>query len=553
MLVLPWLYVPLGDRQSGLLLPSVGSTGASGFSVAQPLFLTLGRSADATLTPEYAFGRSRDAEDVDPAVRGPGARLELRWAPAERAEGRAELAWIDDLDRERGGEGGDWFALDRRPRAAARERTVVAAALRLAGDPVWVRDMTSGVLGQSVPYRRSDLFLSHRRDAIVLEAGTSYDQPLRPEGTDPGAATSVLIGTFPSGPYGRLGADVGVSSRWGSAAATLLPERAGPLLVSGRAGAARFSRVGGGLDAVGRPATTRADARAELALPLLVGGAVTFAPYLRGAALGYGFDDAGDPAATAWGVAGAIVQTEVSRRVGAFRHAIAPRLEWRAGTRAVGDPLAFAAFDAFDRSTVGLLSASPGTFQQLRAAIETRLEVRGATLLRAEIGQDADLRAGRFAEAFAALAVAAGPVAADARVRFFPVDGRAVPADEPRIRSSLDEVTELQAGLTLQDRRGDSLRAGLLAVGPGGSGGLVAGLDPLFDVRPVPNLDAAAAATAGVRAAVGGARLGYDALLPGRAAFVQACKGAASGGWTPSRSGSTPRASRGSRRAAASA
>ncbi len=220
------------------------------------------------------------------------------------------------------------------------------------------------------------------------------------------------------------------------------------------------------------------------------------------------------------------MQTEVSRRLGALRHAIAPRLEWRAATSAAGNPLAFTAFDGFDRSATGLLSASPGSFQQLRAAIETRLEAPGATLLRVELGQDADLRAGRLAEAFAALGVAAGPLAADGRVRFFPVDGRGVPVDPPRIPSSLDKVTELQVGLTLQDRRGDGVRAGFLAVGPGGSGGLVAGLDPIFDVRPAQSLrDAAAAATVGVRATVRGARLGYDALLPGRAAFVPACAG----------------------------
>ena len=524
VLVLPWLYIPLGDRQTGLLLPTIGSSGASGFSIAEPFFLTLGRSADATLTPEYAFGRKRARVRAgDPAVRGPGARLELRWAPAEGAEGRATLAWLHDLDREPRGEGGDRFALTAVHGQRLGDRTALAAGLRLAGDPVWVRDTNADQLVQSVPYRRSDLLLSHRRDDLVLEAGSSYDQPLRPGGNGVLAGTPVPIGTFPAGRYGPLGADVGVASRWGTAAATLVPIPAGPLTLSARAGAARFGPATAGLDVAGRPATTRADARAEIALPLLLGRAVTLAPFVRGAALGYGFDDARDPEATAWGVAGAVVQTEVSRRFGALRHAIAPRLEWRAGTRAGGDSLAFAAYDAFDRTTVGLLSASPGPFQQLRAALETRLEAPGATLLRAEVGQDADLRAGRLAEAFAALGVAAGPVTADARARFFPVDGRGVPAPAPRIRSPLDSLTELQASLTVQDRRGDGLRAGFLAVGPGGSGRLVAGLDPLFDVRPGANLDAAAAATAGVRATVGGARLGYDALLPGRAAFVQSC------------------------------
>jgi len=523
VLALPWLYVPLGDRQTGLLLPTVGSTGASGFSIAAPLFLTLGRSADATLTPEYAFGRKRARVRAgDPAVRGPGARLELRWAPAEGAEGLAELAWLHDLDREPRGEAGDRFALTAVHAQRLSDRTSLAAALRLAGDPVWVRDTNPDALGAKVPYRRSAVHLSHRRDALVVEAGSSYDQPLRPDGTGIPPGTAV-VGTFPTGPYGPLGSDVGVASRWGSATAALVPIPAGPLTLSARAGAARFGPATGGLDVAGRPATTRADARAELGLPVLVAGMVTVAPFVRGAALGYAFDDAREPEATAWGVAGAVVQTEVSRRFGALRHAISPRLEWRTGTAAAGDPLAVPAYDAFDRSTAGILSASPGPFQQLRAAIETRLEAPGATLLRAEVGQDADLRAGRLAEAFAALAVAAGPVTAESRARFFPVDGRGVPAPAPRIRSPLDALTELQASLSVQDRRGDGVRAGFLAVGAGGSGGLVAGLDPLFDVRPASKLDAAAAATAGVRLTLGTARVGYDALLPGRAAFVPSC------------------------------
>ena len=70
VLVVPWLYLPLGERQTGLLLPVLGSTGASGFTVAQPLFITLGRSADATVTAEYAFGRKRkQVSDGKPAVR----------------------------------------------------------------------------------------------------------------------------------------------------------------------------------------------------------------------------------------------------------------------------------------------------------------------------------------------------------------------------------------------------------------------------------------------------------------------------------------------------
>ena len=521
VLGLPWMYLPLGERQSGILLPVVGSTGASGFSIAEPLYLTLGRSADATLTPEYAFGRARgDVAAGNPAVRGPGARLELRWAPAESAAGQLELGWLHDLDAEPGGEGGDRWALTAWHGQRLGERTALSVGLRLAGDPVWVRD----IVGQSVPYRRSDLLLSHRRDAVVGEAFASYDQPLLPYGSVVPPGSAIPVGTFPTRRYGPLGADVGVASRWGSAAAALVPIPAGPLRLSARAGAARFGPATGGLDVLGRPAATRADARAEIEAPILLGSALSVAPFVRGAALGYAFDEAGDPAGSAWGVMGATVATEASRRFGGLRHAIAPRLEWRAGSRTQGDVLPFPAYDALDRSSAGRLPAVTGSFQQLRAAVETRLEAHGTELVRAEVGQDLDLSAGRLGETFGAVAAAAGPVHADARASFF-ADGRGGPAPPARIPSALDRLSELRAGVSVQDRRGDGVRAGFWTVAPGGSGRLVVGIDPLFDLRPAA-LGESAGASAGFSAALGSAKLSYDAAFFGRATYAQ-CSGEA--------------------------
>jgi LPS-assembly protein len=222
-------------------------------------------------------------------------------------------------------------------------------------------------------------------------------------------------------------------------------------------------------------------------------------------------------------VAGASLGSEISRRFGELRHVVAPKLEWRAGSTAKGEPLGVPSYDLYDRSTAGLLSATPGPFDQLRASVTTRVDTAQATAFHLELGQDFDLQAGRWAEAFATTGFATGPVTADAGARFFTVDKRPTPAPTPRLPSSLDNFNELSASLGLRDGRGDSLKAGFFSVGPGGSGRLVAGLDPLFDVRAAP-LDAAAAANLSVRAALGGGvQLGYDALLPGRAAFVPSC------------------------------
>lgn len=518
VLALPWLYVPLGDRQTGLLLPEIRRTEVTGLAIAEPLFVTLGRSADATLTLEHALGRARaDVAEGKPAVRGPGARLELRWAPAAGAAGSLEVAWLHDLDREPRGEGGNRFAITGAHGQRLSESTSLAAGLRLAGDAVWVRDLTSDVNRRLVSYRRSDLLLSHRRGALVLEVGADYLQPLEPDGVVAGRG------------HGAFGADVGVANRWPGVFASLLPVGAGLVQVSGHVGAARYAPVSGAFDVVGRPAAARADARAELALPLLLGGAVSFAPYLRGAAAGYAFEAGGEPLANAWGVAGAAVTTELSRRFGAVRHAIAPRVEWRAGTALAGDPLARLAYDAFDRSDAGLLSSGPsGAWQQLRAALQTRLSRGTVDLLRLEVGQDLDLRRGRFAETFAAAAATMGSFSGGVSARLFTIDGRGVPGEPvPSVASRfMDRFSELGASLSVADRRGDSLSAGFMAVGSGGSGILVAGLDPLFDLRPAAT-DATAAATAGARVVLGGATIGYDALLRGRDAIVGACPGSA--------------------------
>ncbi len=513
VLALPWLYLPLGERQSGLLMPEIRSTGASGVTIAQPLFITLGRSADATLAAEYAFGSTSAPSARQGRVRGPGARLELRWALAEAAEGRAELAWVHDLEREAYGAGGDRLALDAAHAQHLSARTSLRAALQLTSDTLWMRDMAAGGL-KWLPYRRSDVLVSRRGEDVLLEGGASYFQPLLPFGAVEGERAGVL------------GADLRTASRWPSAAATILPVFAGPLQLSARAGVSRFAPVAVSRDLLGRPAADRADARLEIASPLLLGQALSVTPYVRGGAATYAFEAAQDPSSNAWGVAGAALSTELSRRFGAVRHAIAPRFEWRAGTAAAGGALPWPAYDLLDRSAAGLLSAAPGAFSQARAAIETRLEIRGVEVAKIEAGQDLDLRSGRFAETFGAAAMAAGPFRADASVRALALDERATPAVPAPVPSPLDRFTELRASAGIADRRGDAVSAGFFSIGSGGSGLLVAGLDPLFDLRPG-GVEPSAGASGAVRIVAGSATLGYDMQVRGPNQMTPLCSGGA--------------------------
>ncbi|MFV1956277.1 MAG: LPS-assembly protein LptD [bacterium] len=54
----PFFFYPVKtERQSGLLFPEIGFTERFGWEISLPVFLTIGRSADATLTPRY-FSRN---------------------------------------------------------------------------------------------------------------------------------------------------------------------------------------------------------------------------------------------------------------------------------------------------------------------------------------------------------------------------------------------------------------------------------------------------------------------------------------------------------------
>jgi LPS-assembly protein len=563
VLIVPWLYLPLGDRQSGLLIPEIGSTSGTGLVISQPVFVTLGRSADATVTPEYLFGHKTKAPTAA-SVRGFGTRLELRWAPAVDAAGTLELAWVHDLAREPGGGSGDRLGISGVHQQGLGPDTRLRLDLGLTSDPVWSRDFTPAVLLRDAFYRRSDLLVSHRSDALVLEGGAAYYQPLAPTAWNHAIPSAVPGALAPSG-YGAFGSDVPVFHRWPGLAGSLLPSTLGPVEVSGRVGVQRFAPAsgdatsialgpgdpGGRLDAHQRPvvyalpreAATRLDTRLELRAPFRV-GPLALEPYLRGAALGYQFDTARDPAAEAWGVGGALVETELSRRYGDLVHRITPRLEFRAGTGAAGPDgraLALPAYDEWDRvldrgpipdlAGTGLLrparsltAASESRFQQLRASVESHLTAKGVDRLRLLVGQDVDVGGGRLAETFFSAGAAAGPLGVDLSGRFLAFQGRVEPAPRPSHASLLDPFTELRAGISLGDPHGHVLRAGLLAVGAGGSGTLVAGVDPLFDLRPTA-IDAVAQGSVGGRVVLGGGTLGYDALFPGRPIDVPQCSG----------------------------
>lgn len=552
VLVLPWLSLPLSERQSGLLFPTVEFRSVTGWAVALPVYLTLGRSADLTVTPEYFFG-PKNPEAPGGAVKGPGARLELRWAPAEHAEGTVLFHVVEDLDRERlafGEPGGHGLRLsvegDHRQDLGGSTRLV--SHLSLAQDPFMFRDFRGEGLPRDAYYSRSDLLVSHRAGWGVLEGGTMYLEPLVPADKQR------------PGPPSWFGMHLPATQRWPSVGLALLPARLGPVQIEGRAGLSRYAPLVGdlgellptdpgyprGVQVVGtappvyvslpRPAVTRGEARLQLSTPLLLARAVSVEPFVRGSLLGYAFDADRPAAATAWGVAGLSSSAQLARRFGSVEHRIIPRLELLAGTapwRArPGDP--FPAYDLWDRiesertvpiavpgprlvpaAVVQKLSAAPdGAYTQLRANLESRLDAGAGGRLVVGAGQDLDVRAGRLAETSGWLQASRGPFSADVNARVLAFGGRP-PLTAGWKASWLDQFTHVHAGAAVHDARGDNLRAALDSAGSGAVGADNAGVDALFDLRPS---GAAPDAwyTLGARGVLGGAALDYSVKLAAR-------------------------------------
>ena len=581
VMTLPWLTVPLAPRVSGLLVPQLSSTGPTGWTAGQPIFLTLGPSADLTLVPSYAWGQSAAAvARGNASVRGPGLALEGRWAPVEGAAGVLRIDLQDDLDDEAvpsagivGASGlrysvrGDWAQ-------RFSEETSLRLRLDLVGDPLYVRDFNSDVRVREATSRRSALLLSRRTEQLVLELTAAWLQPVSGNGSlsaiDPATQKPVVRS-------GLFGAALPAFQRWPSLAATLAPvQLAGPLLLSGRAGVTRYAPLhgvtsDGGVDGVGpadrgwirdaadpfeldgrwepgeRLGVTRLDTRLVLTSPLQLGW-FSVAPSVRGAALGYLFDANQSARVNAWWVGGLQLSTLLSRRYGSWRHVLEPRVEWMLTSPVSGTALPAFCYDEWDRGAAVPVAttsafvapryaaaAPPGRSNQMRVALTTWLHAPDALLLRGEVGQELDLGRGKLAEGFVTAAASRGYVTGEADLRFWTA-GRPDPAPQPPHASWLDRFSALRLNLAIGDGRGDGVHGGLLAFGPGGSGRTGAGVDTLFDARPISirpldqagassaAAEALASATLGANLRIGPASFGYDVLLPARTIDVGSCQ-----------------------------
>jgi LPS-assembly protein len=571
VLPLPWLYVPLASRQTGFLFPVVNIGSRTGWELREPFFLTLGPSWDATFTLGYAFGPSQDrvdtaeAEGRDPGVRGVGGAVELRWAPVEGVRGEVRLLYAHDtLPYAWKPASGDRVGLLLENEARLGPGSFLNARLALVGDAAYPQDFVTDLLLRSAEYYRSAVAAGWATEHLLLEADLSYHEQIGSLG-QPGV---------PVVPFGAFGGSVPSFHRLPAATATLLPIAiAGPLQASGQAGVARFAPIEGITDrSVGgigpgerfwdgplplppggswvpgqRLAATRAWSRLELRAPVALGRIAEVEPWVIGNAAGYLFDAGAQPAlANGWVAAGAVISTRIERIWGepgdTLRHVIEPRVELRGGTGVAGPGLPAYAYDESDAAPVlpaapcvnpppgisggclpirSLSATIPGGFGQMRLALRNRLVgsagAQSATRLDLDLGQDFDLSSGKPSETWIRGSTAWGPLRGSLLARFLGFGAANAPGTwAPTYTSWLDAFTEVRLDLAAADRRGDRIHVGFLALGSGASAAMKAGLDPLFDPRPIP-FQPFAQGTAGARIRVlGGLDLEYEALFSAR-------------------------------------
>ncbi|HET8734618.1 MAG TPA: hypothetical protein VFM45_12710, partial [Anaeromyxobacteraceae bacterium] len=588
VLPLPWAQVPLSGRQTGFLFPIVDVGSRTGWWLAQPFFLTLGPSYDLTFTAGYAFGPSsstvndRIAQGQDPGVQGVGGVLEFRWAPLDGVKGEAKLLLQHDtLPYAWKPESGVRTGISLRSESRLAPGSFVNAEAFLVGDAVWSQDFVGDLLQRDAPYYRSALAGGFALPHLLLEADLVYAQQIGTLGqaSPPGQPAVPLV------PFGFLGGSVPSFHRLPALSATLLPVPvAGPVTVSAQAGLSRFAPISGITDQsvnglgpgergwLGPPpppgdtwapgqrlSASRAWARAEVRAPVAVAGLFTVEPWVAGNGAAYLFGaDAQPSLASGWISGGAILSTSISRTFGsgpdALRHVIEPRVEWRASTGIGGTALPAYAYDERDAAPVlpgapclaaptgvsgaclplrTLSSTLPGGFDQMRVSLRNRLvgpakDSPSLTRIDLDLGLDLDLAAGKLGESYVRAGAAWGPIQGTLLTRFLAFGA----APEPGTWGSLDpgfldHFTEIRFDLAASDARGDKLTFGFLALSSTASATLKAGLDPLFDPRPIP-FQTFGQGTGSLKVHVaGGLDVQWDTLFSVRTVYATPCSGGA--------------------------
>ena len=511
VLWLPWLSLPLTERQSGLLFPRPSFfSPLNGFGLEQPIYVTLGRSADLTLTPGFYLGApgTDGFKRVMRGVAGPRLSTEFRYTPSSRASGKLVLGLLYDFrtrrdvdsDRnllrdftgpERGlrGEFGWQHVQDFGGGFGAR------AELNAHSDGDYNRDITVDIIASAATYLRSTASVFHRgadhylgldvglRQDIqwgydLLGRGTLLDPSRKGGAFGPGTLQRLPALTFGWSPSKLLGplrfdveaeavrlaplfsstGDEGVAANGGATTAELFST------AMGRFFSARTGRAEGTGDRVWQPGEREARDRLMVLPRLSISAQPLEAFSVSAFAAWRQFAWAGEASGQSWSrgylLLGGRMETELSRSFGAVRHVVQPLAEVRALAAGVeGTTGAPVAYDAVDAAVPNLAPRFQGVLE-----LRQRLLARdGTEVLRLDLGQGFELSGPTYAalaptlgETYGRLGVRIGWFSAQGLVRLDPLANRFASSTRPEVVSlGLEPVvpTRIAAQAALDDGR----------------------------------------------------------------------------------------------------
>ncbi len=178
VLALPVAYLPLSERRTGLLMPQVNYSGRDGWVLSESLFVTLGEHADTTASLDWIQDR------------GLRQRLELRAAPARAAWLAATFSHIQDIKYARQGvpkaEREDFdgpaahrYTVELDGWADLPGQVDLRAQVRLYSDSNLIRDFMSDMAGRAVDSAPSRVAVAWRGRDQVVWADAAWFQDLR--------------------------------------------------------------------------------------------------------------------------------------------------------------------------------------------------------------------------------------------------------------------------------------------------------------------------------------------------------------------------------------
>jgi len=418
LLAFPWLYLPMADRRSGLLIPRWGSARGS-FFLEQPVFITLGRSYDATISPGYYFGGS-DAV----GVKGPRLQTEFEYAPSVRTKGRATLDLIYDLAPRvaqdltpipgtQWGLRGSGKLLHEQDLGGGFFDRVDAS---FVSDGLYAQSLSADLITRETPYTESTAALYRRTAGSYAGFDLGIRQDLRfGYGFFDTARTAEEFPTHGPNPLQRLPEfilDVPESRlsrllfgsfrvEYGRLAPLVGRIGVDPLFAPSNPLAIAAPQPGAGYVREQLEARDRIDFRPRVSLPLDFGRFARLTPYAWYREDLYVGEFTGTTSHRGYPVGGALLETELSRafptQTGSWRHSLTPSVEIRYVPTVFGR--IGTVYDEIDRAVPadGFLEGVAQLSQKL-----VQSEAAGVRrFIRLDVGQGFDLKAGQAADAFA--------------------------------------------------------------------------------------------------------------------------------------------------------